>query len=238
VRHRFDLETIVELPAPVANFDDAADAAAQYRRGSRSENTRRAYRSAVARLTDWCAAHGRAALPAAPETVAAFLAAEARAELAVNTLRLRHAAIRYMHLLGGYPPPTAAAVVSTTFAGIKRAHTAGQQKDRPGARSVAPRDPGDPGDIARAARLRPAARRLRRGAAAERDREARARARDTPRRRHRAVSAVAQATDPPYGVEYAYVWHPAGARQVEFYNSLDVEVLGSDFEATAALGTR
>jgi hypothetical protein len=122
VRHWFDLETIVELPAPVANFDDAADAAAQYRRASRSENTRRAYRSAVAKFTEWCAVHGRTALPASPETVAAFLAAEARAELAVNTLRLRHAAIRYLHLLAGYPPPTATAVVSTTFAGIKRAH--------------------------------------------------------------------------------------------------------------------
>src|ERR1700756_3353366 len=122
VRHWFDLETIVELPAPVASFADAADAAAQYRRASRSENTRRAYRSAVARFFDWCAVHGQTALPASPETVAAFLAAEARAELAVNTLRLRHAAIRYLHLLAGYPPPTAAAVVSTTFAGIKRAH--------------------------------------------------------------------------------------------------------------------
>jgi site-specific recombinase XerD len=122
VRHWFDLETIVELPAPVASFADAADAAAQYRRASRSENTRRAYRSAVARFCDWCAEHGRTALPAAPETVAAFLAAEARAALAVNTLRLRHAAIRYLHLLAGHPPPTAAAVVSTTFAGIKRAH--------------------------------------------------------------------------------------------------------------------
>ena len=122
VRHWFDLETIVELPAPVASFGDAADAAAHYRRASRSENTRRAYRTAVARFTDWCAVHGRTALPAAPETVAAFLAAEARADLAVNTLRLRHAAIRYLHLLAGHPPPTAAAVVSTTFAGIRRAH--------------------------------------------------------------------------------------------------------------------
>jgi integrase len=122
VRHWFDLETIVDLPAPVASFDDAADAAAQYRRASRSENTRRAYRSAVARFTGWCAVHGRTALPASPETVAAFLAGEARAELAVNTLRLRHAAIRYLHLLAGYPPPTAEAVVSTTFAGIRRAH--------------------------------------------------------------------------------------------------------------------
>src|SRR5271166_6317519 len=79
VRHWFDLETIVDLPPPVASFDDAADAAAQYRRASRSENTRRAYRSAVARFCDWCAMHGRTALPASPETVAAFLAAEAPA---------------------------------------------------------------------------------------------------------------------------------------------------------------
>ncbi|HEX3418239.1 MAG TPA: site-specific integrase [Stellaceae bacterium] len=122
VRHWFDLETIAELPAPVASFGDAADAAAQYRRASRAENTRRAYRAGVARFTEWCATHGQVALPASPETVAAFLAAEARAELAVNTLRLRHAAIRYMHLLAGCPPPTAAAVVTTTFAGIKRAH--------------------------------------------------------------------------------------------------------------------
>ena len=122
VRHWFDLETIAELPAPVASFADAADAAAQYRRASRSENTRRAYRAGVARFTEWCAAYGQVALPASPETVAAFLAAEARSNLAVNTLRLRHAAIRYLHLLAGCPPPTAAAIVSTTFAGIKRAH--------------------------------------------------------------------------------------------------------------------
>jgi site-specific recombinase XerD len=122
VAHWFDLETIIDLPAPVAGFADAADAAAQYRRASRAENTRRAYRSAVARFCDWCTAHTQTALPASPETVAAFLAAEARRDLAVNTLRLRHAAIRYLHLLAGYPPPTAAAVVATTFAGIKRAH--------------------------------------------------------------------------------------------------------------------
>jgi integrase len=37
-------------------------------------------------------------------------------------LRLRHAAIRYLHLLAGAPPPTATATVATTFAGIRRAH--------------------------------------------------------------------------------------------------------------------
>ncbi len=90
VAHWFDLETIA-LPAPITSFADAADAAAQYRRTSRSENTRRAYRAAVARFCEWCAENGQNALPATPETVAAFLAGEARAGLAVNTLRLRHA---------------------------------------------------------------------------------------------------------------------------------------------------
>ncbi len=42
--------------------------------------------------------------------------------LAVNTLRLRHAGLRYLHLLAGYPTPTASALVSATFAGIRRAH--------------------------------------------------------------------------------------------------------------------
>jgi integrase len=42
--------------------------------------------------------------------------------LSVNTLRLRHAALRYLHLLAGLPSPTASPLVSATFAGIRRAH--------------------------------------------------------------------------------------------------------------------
>src|SRR5271169_5743305 len=122
VRDWFELETIVELPAPAASFAAAEAAAADYRRAARADNTRRAYRAAVAAFTDWCAAHGQTALPASPETVAAFFAAEAGRGLAVNTLRLRHAGLRYLHLLAGYPPPTASPLVSTTFAGIRRAH--------------------------------------------------------------------------------------------------------------------
>ena len=122
VRDWFDLETIVDLPAPALSFAEAEAAAADYRRAARAENTRRAYRAAVARFTEWCAALGRTALPASAETVAAFLAAEAGRGLAVNTLRLRHAALRYLHLLAGYPPPTGSPLVSATFAGIRRAH--------------------------------------------------------------------------------------------------------------------
>jgi hypothetical protein len=122
VRDWFDLETIVSLPAPAASFAAAEAAAADYRRAARADNTRRAYCAAVAAFTDRCAAHGQTALPASPETVAAFLAAEAGRGLAVNTLRLRHAGLRYLHLLAGYLPPTASPLVSATFAGIRRAH--------------------------------------------------------------------------------------------------------------------
>ena len=121
VRDWFEFETIISLPAPALSFAEAG-AAADYRRAARAENTRRAYRTAVAHFTDWCAEHAQTALPAAPETVAAFLAAEAGSGLAVNTLRLRHAALRYLHLLAGYPPRPSPAVA---------------QKDRPGTRPVA-----------------------------------------------------------------------------------------------------
>ena len=110
------------MPAPALSFAEAEAAAADYRRAARADNTRRAYRAAVARFTEWCYEHRQTALPASPETVAAFLAAEAGRGLAVNTLRLRHAALRYLHLLAGYPPPTASPLVSATFAGIRRAH--------------------------------------------------------------------------------------------------------------------
>jgi site-specific recombinase XerD len=104
------------------SFAAAEAAAVTYRRAARADNTRRAYRTAVARFTDWCAEQAQTALPAVPDTVAAFLAAEAGSGLAISTLRLRHAALRYLHLLAGYPPPTASPTVSATFAGIRRAH--------------------------------------------------------------------------------------------------------------------
>jgi hypothetical protein len=148
VRDWFEFETIVDLRAPALTFAAAEAAAADYRRAARAENTRRAYRSAVAAFTEWCAAHRQTALPASPDTVSAFLAAEAGRGLAVNTLRLRHAALRYLHLLAGYPPPTASPLVSATFAGIRRPPPAVAQKDRAGARPAARRRAADPRHLA------------------------------------------------------------------------------------------
>ena len=57
VRDWFELETIIDLPAPALSFAEAEAAAADYRRAARADNTRRAYRAGVAAFTEWCAMH-------------------------------------------------------------------------------------------------------------------------------------------------------------------------------------
>jgi hypothetical protein len=53
------------------------ESAAGYARAEKAGATRRAYRSDFALFRSWCEAKGIPALPASPEAVAAFLAAEA-----------------------------------------------------------------------------------------------------------------------------------------------------------------
>jgi site-specific recombinase XerD len=61
-----------------------------------------------------------AALPAGPETVAAFLAAEANRGVKASTIGRRVAAIRHAHKLAGHEPPTNSEVVKATLRGIRR----------------------------------------------------------------------------------------------------------------------
>ena len=193
VRDWFELETIVELPAPAASFAEAEAAAADYRRAARADNTRRAYRSGVAAFTEWCAVHAQTALPAAPATVAAFLAAEAGRGLAVNTLRLRHAALRYLHLLGRLSAADRLAVgVGDLCRHPPRSSPAIAQKDRPRRRTIARRTQGDPRHLAGVARPGLAPGRLCRRITTLGIGAARYRVADPPRGRHRPVPAMAQ----------------------------------------------
>ena len=82
-----------------------------------------------------------------------------------NTLKLRAAAIRFLHRAAGLPSPTDTAEVSETMAGIRRDAPNPQKKraatlDRPARTAGA-----DPGRCSRVARPRAAAGRLRRRAA-------------------------------------------------------------------------
>jgi site-specific recombinase XerD len=86
----------------------------------KSPATRRAYRSDYDLFRGWCEDKGVPALPAGPETVAAFLAAEASRGIKPSTLGRRLAAIRYAHKLAGHEPPTNAECVKATVRGIRR----------------------------------------------------------------------------------------------------------------------
>lgn len=97
-------------------------------------NTTRTYRSPVERFRAWCAENGYQALPAVPETVAAFLAA-AEAErdgdvyrYPTSTLGMWAAAIRREHIDAGHPDPVASPLVRKALTSIAGHRTAvGQQ---------------------------------------------------------------------------------------------------------------
>jgi site-specific recombinase XerD len=70
------------------------------------------------------------ALPAAPETVAAYLAAQASTSKA-STLGRRVAAIRYAHKLAGLALPTDAEGVKATMRGIRRTYGSARVRKAP-----------------------------------------------------------------------------------------------------------
>ena len=120
VRAWFD--NAVEASEPVIDGTLASEreAADTYRRMAKADNTRRAYRAAVRAWCAWCARHDLPPLPASGQDVAAFLAGERGRKLSPETLKLRRAAIRYLHRAAGCPVPTDDVCVSETMAGITR----------------------------------------------------------------------------------------------------------------------
>jgi len=116
----FDGVAAAEKPENDGSLAAAHDSARAYRSRAKSDNTRAAYRSAVRAWCHWCDRHGVPALPASRHDVAAFLADGRDRGQAANTLKLRAAAIRFLHRAAGLPSPTDTAEVSETMAGIRR----------------------------------------------------------------------------------------------------------------------
>ena len=90
--------------------------------GAYSEATLRGYRSDFCHFERWCAGAGAAALPASPQSVAAYLAANAG--LAIATLQRRLNAIRRIHRLMRLVDPTTDEAVWLALRRLKRAHHA------------------------------------------------------------------------------------------------------------------
>ena len=106
------------VPAPLTTRDqDRIDAAL---RDSRAVNTRRQYASAWSGWSAWCAEHGHVALPAAPESVAAYLAERTDQGAAASTVKATRAAIGAAHRDQGAADPTGHDGVRRVLQGLTR----------------------------------------------------------------------------------------------------------------------
>lgn len=98
---------------------------ADYIRESLAENTRIAYLSDLAHFGSW-----GGQIPAAPETIAEYLAAHADV-LSVATLNRRLAALAKVHRSSGFSNPTTAEIVKATLRGLKRIKGTAQRQATP-----------------------------------------------------------------------------------------------------------
>jgi site-specific recombinase XerD len=125
------LPTPRETPPPPA-LDRDLERAAAYAASALSPATRRAYENDWRAFVDWCARHGLQAIPAAPATVAAFLASEADREFRPVTIARRAAAIAAAHRAQDHPNPCDSGAVAAVLSGIRRQHgTAPLRQARP-----------------------------------------------------------------------------------------------------------
>lgn len=86
---------------------------------SHAPKTLRSYKTAWKQFQAWCSDEGYESLPAAPETVAAYLTERARQGLSRSSLSIDRAAVRYFHETAGYDP-TGSAGVKRVMSGLRR----------------------------------------------------------------------------------------------------------------------
>src|ERR1700694_5119142 len=120
--------TVLETESLPAALGPDLAAAVDLAKAEKAASTRKAYGTDFRLFKEWCDGKGASSLPARPETVAAFLAAEAGNGTKPSTLGRRVAAIRYAHKLAHLDTPTDSEAVKATLRGIRR--TVGAAKVR------------------------------------------------------------------------------------------------------------
>jgi site-specific recombinase XerD len=109
---------------PPSPFEQARE----FIRASKAESTLRGYRSDWRDFVAWCESHNVGPLPAAAETVAAYIA-DCAGRLKVGSIQRRLNAIAEAHKAAGLESPTSSGVVRNTLKGIRRTlGTATRQK--------------------------------------------------------------------------------------------------------------
>ncbi len=109
-------------PAPVTPWHELAAGVASLIQAAKAPNTLRAYRADWQHFSAWCGARELPALPAAPETIAFYLADLAGQGRKPATLRRKLTALGRAHEAKGFSSPASMrqAIVSETLKGIQR----------------------------------------------------------------------------------------------------------------------
>ena len=118
-----------QAPGPAALAAADAERVRQALAAALAANTRRAYLGHWAAFSGWCDRNGYCPAPAAPETVAAHLAAIAETASAA-TLKVRRAAVGAAHRAAGLDDPAGSELVRKTLAGLVRENAAPQRQAR------------------------------------------------------------------------------------------------------------
>jgi site-specific recombinase XerD len=101
-------------------FEAELELASDFAKASKAKSTIAAYGSDFRIFQSFCQARGLNALPASPEAVVAFLAAQATLGKRASTLQRRLAAIGYMHKVANVPNPIGDERIKATLSGVRR----------------------------------------------------------------------------------------------------------------------
>ncbi|KMO22831.1 tyrosine-type recombinase/integrase [Methylobacterium indicum] len=125
------------LPIPVAEAPPLADILverldehARAARGAFADNTMRAFAADSRIFAAWCREAGRAMLPATPETIAAFIDAQAETKSRATVERYR-SSIAALHRAAGLPNPCADEIVRLAVKRMNRAKGRRQKQAEP-----------------------------------------------------------------------------------------------------------
>ncbi len=103
----------------VAPYSPAAERAKEYARSARAPSTLRAYALDWRDFEAWCSGQNLCPLPATPQTVASYIAAQAETHKA-STITRRLSAISVAHQVRGFESPTKNELVRSVLKGIRR----------------------------------------------------------------------------------------------------------------------
>ena len=107
------------VPLPSLPSVPSLDRVREYIRASKAENTLRGYQSDWRGFCAWCEGQNVCPLPAAPESVASYIA-ECTGHLKPGSIQRRLNAIAEAHKAAGLESPTHTGIVRNTMKGIRR----------------------------------------------------------------------------------------------------------------------